>query len=70
MATGKQAFAQCPDLASIVIGSRSEEILDEAFAGCPKLKRIYLEKADASIFVGTGHFTDCPEDMKVVYMGS
>ena len=67
---GKQAFAQCPDLASIVIGSRSEEILDEAFAGCPKLKRIYLEKADASIFVGTGHFTGCPEDMKVVYMGS
>ncbi len=64
---GSRAFAACADLMSVVIGSHVEEVLAGAFADCPKLNRIYLEKAYTGIFAGDGHFSGCSDDAAVIF---
>ena len=55
---GKEAFANCEKLNSVVFGAGCEEISDSAFAGCSALKTFNLPNSDVrlgnSVFYNSG----------------
>ncbi len=67
LAVEKGAFTGCGELVDIVIGEHITQLMDGAFADCPKLSKIYLKHQSAEgLGVGEGLFEGAPGNAKLV----
>ncbi|MEF2836972.1 MAG: leucine-rich repeat protein [Oscillospiraceae bacterium] len=67
LAIERNAFAGCENLSQITIGSNIVQLMDGAFANCPKLEKIYLLHNSAEgLGVGEAVLEGAAGDVKIV----